>query len=97
MSDLRSIPGVGPSIEGDLQALGIHHVLDLHGRDPEELYARSCALQGGYVDRCLLYVYRCAVYFAEVSDPDPELLKWWSGKDAAYPPLHVLAHSSSPA
>ena len=97
MFDLRSIPGVGPSIEGDLQALGIQGVRDLKGRDPEELYARSCVLQGGHVDRCLLYVYRCAVYFAEVPDPDPELLKWWSWKDAANPPLYLLACASSTA
>ncbi len=93
-SDLRSIPGVGPSTEADLRALGIHRVRDLKGRDPEELYARSCALQGGYLDRCVLYVYRCAVYFSEVPDPDLELLKWWCWKDAADPPLDLLACAS---
>jgi hypothetical protein len=33
------------------------------------------------VDRCLLYVFRCAVYFAEHTRHDPELLKWWNWKD----------------
>ncbi len=91
MSDLRRIPGVGPSIEKDLQDIGIVGVRNLRGRDPDELYARLCACQGTTVDRCALYVLRCAVYFAEVTDPDPELLKWWAWKDAARPPLDLLS------
>lgn len=84
-SGLRTIPGVGPSIEGDLQALGIHAVAELRGRDPEELYARLCVHQGAQIDRCVLYVFRCAVYFAETESPDPELLKWWNWKGRALP------------
>jgi hypothetical protein len=80
---LRSIPGVGPSIAGDLRELGIRRVEDLKGRDPERLYARSNVLRGEVQDRCLLYVFRCAVYFATTRRPDPELLKWWNWKDAA--------------
>jgi hypothetical protein len=45
------------------------------------LYRRLKALQGGRADRCLLYVFRCAVYFAETPDPDPERLRWWYWKD----------------
>jgi hypothetical protein len=36
---------------------------------------------GQHVDRCVLYVFRCAVYFASESKHDPELLKWWNWKD----------------
>ena len=68
-------------MEADLHALGIGRVEELRGRDPEELYARLCAHEGDHVDRCVLYVFRCAVYYAETDDPDPELLKWWSWKD----------------
>jgi hypothetical protein len=78
-----------------LHAQGIRAVGDLVGRDPEELYARSCMHQGVTIDRCLLYVYRCAVYYAEARSPDPELLKWWAWKDAARPPLHRLRHVRS--
>ena len=28
-----------------------------------------------------LYVYRCAVYFAETPIPEPEKCKWWNWKD----------------
>lgn len=80
-SPLEEIPGVGPSIALDLHELGLKEVADLRGRDPEELYERLCALRGGHIDRCVLYVFRCAVYYADHSSHDPELLKWWNWKD----------------
>jgi hypothetical protein len=92
---LRSIPGVGPRTAEDLRTLGIGRPDDLVGRDPERLYARLCAAHGGHSDRCNLYVYRCAVYFAE-GGRDPELLKWWSWKDAARPPIERLRAGRAP-
>jgi hypothetical protein len=80
---LQAIPGVGPSIAADLRALGFEDPTDLRGKDPERLYARSNALRGVTQDRCLLYVFRCAVYFANTSRHQPELLKWWNWSDAA--------------
>ena len=78
---LQVIPGVGPSIAKDLLDLGISRVEDLRDRSPEELYEAHCALVGHAVDRCLLYVFRCAVYFATEARHDPEKLKWWNWKD----------------
>jgi hypothetical protein len=92
MSELREIPGVGPETERDLLALGITHRDQLVGRDPEALFARLAQHQGGTTDRCNLYVYRCAVYWAE-GGRDPELLRWWRWKDAADPPLQLLSAS----
>ncbi len=80
-TDLRTIPGVGPSIEQDLLRLGIKRVTELHGQDPQALYDRFCMIEGRNVDRCLLYVFRCAVYFASEKRHDPEKLKWWNWKD----------------
>jgi len=80
--DLQSIPGVGPSLAQDLRELGIQHVADLRGQDPEHLYACLIAQRGVHQDRCVLYVFRCAVYFAETAQPDAERLKWWNWKDA---------------
>jgi hypothetical protein len=80
-SDLQTIPGVGKSIARDLYAIGIHRLTDLKGKDPEKLYQHSNRLAGAVQDRCLLYVFRCAVYFAETKRPKPELLKWWNWKD----------------
>ena len=79
---LQAIPGVGPSIAEDLRALGVRTVAQLRGRDPEKLYARINRIRGVHQDRCLLYVFRCAVYFASTPRPKPHLLKWWNWKDA---------------
>lgn len=81
LKDLQRIPGVGPSIAQDLFELGIRSVTDLCGKNPEALYLRRCRQQGVTIDRCLLYVFRCAVYFAESPHPEKRLLKWWNWKD----------------
>lgn len=78
---LQSIPGVGPNIEEDLRLIGIKQVSDLKGKDPQRLYGKLCAARKTHVDRCVLYVFRCAVYFAENDKRDPALLKWWNWKD----------------
>ena len=79
--DLQTVPGVGKSIAEDLRNIGILTVADLKGNDPEKLYDLSNRFVGKRQDRCLLYVFRCAVYFAENKNPDPEKLKWWNWKD----------------
>jgi predicted RecB family nuclease len=81
--DLLLIPGVGKSIARDLRDLGITRVADLRHADPEALYDGLCARRGAHIDRCVLYVFRCAVYFASEEQHDPELLKWWNWKDRA--------------
>jgi len=81
---LQQIPGVGKSISKDLQDIGIHSVEDLKGRDPDDIYHQSNMYAGQVQDRCLLYVFRCAVYYAETETGkrDPEKLKWWNWKDS---------------
>ena len=79
--DLETIPGVGPSISRDLQDLGFARVTDLAGKDPQEMYDALCRLRGAHIDRCVLYVFRCATYFAGNRTHDPELLKWWNWKN----------------
>jgi hypothetical protein len=81
LRDFRRIPGVGPSIAVDLWDLGYRSVEELRGHDPEAMYERFNDLRGMVVDRCMLYVLRCGVYFASHDHHDPELLKWWSWKD----------------
>ena len=78
---LREIPGVGKVLARALWDLGFGSPEELRGQDPEDLYFRLCARKGGQVDRCVLYVFRCAVYYASVNDHDPELLKWWNWKE----------------
>lgn len=82
LREFRRIPGVGKSIAQDLWNLGYRSVDELNGQNPEAMYRRLCEHQGIHVDRCMLYVFRCAVYFASNESHDPELLKWWNWKDA---------------
>jgi hypothetical protein len=81
LKELQTIPGVGRSIAEDFWKLGLRKVADLKRRNPQKLYDGLCALQAVEVDRCMLYVMRCAVYFASTAKPKPELLKWWNWKD----------------
>ena len=81
MTDLFDIPGVGPNMKTHLMRLGIHCIEDLRGQDAEKLYNRDCLLHGATLDRCVLYVYRLAVYYAENEVHEPEKLKWWNWKD----------------
>lgn len=81
--NLQRIPGIGPSMAKDLRDLGIFRVRDLVGKDPELMYKRLCLLHRMPLDRCILYVFRCAVYFANNETHDPELLKWWNWADKA--------------
>lgn len=80
-SELRRIPGVGKATEQDLIALGYTTIKSLKGQNPEEMYNRECVMRGVKIDRCQLYVYRLAVYYAENEKHDPEKLKWWFWKD----------------
>ena len=81
LTELQKIPGVGPNIEEHLPNLGYASLNSLKGEDPEAMYERDCNLKGEKLDRCLLYVYRLAVYYAENEEHDPEKLKWWNWKD----------------
>ena len=83
LKDFRRIPGVGEKIAGLLWGLGFESVRDLKGQDPERMYERLCEMRGQHVDRCVLYVFRCAVYFAGDGPHDAKLLRWWNWKDAA--------------
>ena len=76
--ELQTIPGIGPSMAQDLRDLGVFEVDDLVGLDPEMMYKRLCLIHGMNIDRCVLYVFRCAVYYASEDEPEPELLKWWN-------------------
>ena len=83
IKDLMRIPGVGKSIANDLWNIDIRSVDELIGLDPQAIYDRSNEFAGVVQDRCLLYVFRCAVYYAETpaAKRQPQLLKWWNWKE----------------
>ncbi len=81
LKSFQIIPGVGKKTALDFWNLGFRSVGELKGQDPEELYRRLNEFAGFKTDRCMLYVFRCAVYFVSDTRHDPELLKWWNWKD----------------
>lgn len=81
LKELQVIPGIGKSCALDLWNLGIRKVSDLKGKNPKTLYNRSNKLVGIKQDPCLLYVFRCAVYFASEKRLVKEKLNWWYWKD----------------
>ena len=68
-------------MKGYLRDIGINCVEDLVGRTADELYAYHNAARGFVDCRCVLYVYRCAVYYANEKEHDPEKLDWSNWKD----------------
>lgn len=81
MKELMQIPGVGKSIANDLINISIINIADLKNMDPDMLYDKSNKFAGVVQDGCLLYVFRCAVYYASNKKHNPEKLKWWNWKD----------------
>jgi hypothetical protein len=79
--ELQIIPGVGKNLSKDIVDLGYQKPGELKGEDPEIMYKNLITLRGHHIDRCVLYVFRCAVYYASNLTHEPELLKWWNWKD----------------
>lgn len=94
---LRVIPGIGPSLAADLRRLGYRTPADLKRADPEEMYERLCRRTRTRQDPCVLYVFRCAVYYASRTRHRPELLRWWSWKDRRLVNPHYIPAPSTPA
>jgi predicted flap endonuclease-1-like 5' DNA nuclease len=81
--ELQTIPGVGPAVAAGLRDIGVKRVADLKGADPQKLYEKLNARRGVKQDRCVLYTFRCAVYYASRPVHEPEKLKWWNWKDTS--------------
>ena len=84
LKELQTIPGVGKSIANDLYNIGIKKVADLEGKSPASLYKRLNRFSGVKNDVCVLYTFRCAVYYATEPDLQKEKLNWWYWKDKVY-------------
>ena len=83
LKEFQQIPGVGKVVARDLYELGFRTLADLKNQDPEVLYVLHNNLRGEVQDICMLYTFRCAVYFAETppQKQEPEKLKWWHWMD----------------
>ena len=66
-------------ISRKLISIGIRKVSDLKNGNPDKLYEKLEKKTGTHIDRCVLYVFRAAVYYATTRSwaggflPDPVL------------------------
>ena len=81
---LQSIPGIGKACSLDLWNIGIRDITDLAGQNPNVLYDKLNTYSGVKQDICMLYTFRCAVYYATENDHEKEKLNWWYWKDKYY-------------
>jgi len=84
LRNLREIPGVGKACSLDFWNIGLRNITDLKGQNPKVLYDRLNMITGMTHDICMLYTFRCAVYFATENDHENEKLNWWYWKDKEY-------------
>ena len=84
LKQLQTIPGIGKACSLDLWNIGIRKVSDLAGQNPGVIYDRLNTFSGVKNDICLLYTFRCAIYFATENDLEKEKLNWWYWKDKSY-------------
>jgi hypothetical protein len=81
LKEFQTIPGVGKSIANDFYLLGFRKLNDIKNKDPERLYEQYCKKVSTNVDKCLLYVFKCAVYYTSNKSHDQKLLLWWNWKN----------------
>jgi Nucleotidyltransferase/DNA polymerase involved in DNA repair len=79
--DLLEIPGIGKKMKKYLIKLGINEANDLKKSNPEKLYEEYKKLDGVCIDKCVLYIFRSAIYYANNQNISKEQIKWWDFKD----------------
>lgn len=84
LKELQKIPSIGKACALDLWNIGIRNLSDLKDKNPFELYLQLNAITGQTHDICMLYTFRCAVYFASEKAHEIQKLKWWYWKDKKY-------------
>ncbi len=83
VKELMQLPGVGKSVAYDFMQVGIRKISDLKGKDGAQLYADLNRVSGFTQNKCFLYVFKCAVYYAETPEQlrDREKCNWWYWKN----------------
>jgi Pathogenicity locus len=84
LKELQTIPSIGKACALDLWNIGIRSIGDLEGQNPKKLYEKLNRITGIKHDICMLYTFRCAVYFATESHHEREKLNWWYWKDKSF-------------
>jgi hypothetical protein len=82
IKELTKIPGIGKSAAKDLLSIGIESISDLKGKNAEQMYDLLNRVSGFTQNKCFVYAFRCAIYYAETPKEiqEPEKLQWWYWK-----------------
>jgi len=84
MKLLQTIPSIGKACALDLYLLGFRNPTELKGRNPAKMYTDLNRITGKTHDICVLYTFRCTVYYCTEANPESEKLRWWYWKDHTY-------------
>ncbi|MGZ4100096.1 MAG: helix-hairpin-helix domain-containing protein [Bacteroidia bacterium] len=84
LKEFQTIPGIGKACSLDLWNIGLRKISDLKNKNPMVLYDRLNTVTGVKHDICMLYTFRCAVYFVSEKNHSKEKLNWWYWKDKTY-------------
>jgi hypothetical protein len=77
LREFRKIPSIGKKLaEAFVDDLGFREVRELKSKDPNDLYLKLCAKRNEKLCRCVLYITRCVVAYAE----KPHNKNWWDFK-----------------
>lgn len=84
LKEFQTIPSVGKACAMDFWDIGLRTLNDLKGRNPLVLYEKLNTISGVKHDICMLYTFRCAVYYVTEKTHDKKKLNWWYWKDKTY-------------
>ena len=84
LKQFQIMPGIGKACSLDLWNIGLRKIEDLKGKNPTVLYNKLNTVTGLTHDICMLYTFRCAVYYATEKQHDLEKLNWWYWKNKKY-------------
>lgn len=84
LKEFQKIPGIGKACANDLWNIGLRSITDLKNQNPAVLYDRLNRVSGVKHDICMLYTFRCAVYYATEKHHEKQKLNWWYWKNKPY-------------
>jgi hypothetical protein len=84
LKELQTISGIGKACALDLWNIGIRSIKELKDKNPAVLYDKLNTSSGVKHDICMLYTFRCAVYFVSEKHHDKQKLNWWYWKARGY-------------
>ena len=84
LKQFQKLPSIGKAGSQDLWEIGIRNINELKNQNPSDLYNKLNLITGLKHDICMLYTFRCIVYYVTEEKHDNNKLNWWYWKDKTY-------------